>query len=286
MTRSMMLLLAALAGGPSWAHSQQAQPEVVQPGTISTDQNQTFPTIDPVDGSLWFSVYQRNFGRQIIVRAPWNGTSWQQPQPASFSLEGDRAPRFSPDGAWLYFTSARPVPQGVSLGDMNIWRVRRTAAGWSEPEVLPTPVNSPAGRNIHNVVTRQALYLASNRPGGAGRSDIYRIPLQGDGFGSAQRLGPQINDEYSQPDLYVSPDESWMIVAITDHPDGLGGDDLYFVERDGDGWGRPRNLGAGINSAEYEYGPSVSPDGAWLYFTSHRDGSAHVYRIPLSEIRP
>jgi Tol biopolymer transport system component len=48
-----------------------AHPEPVQPGVISTARHETFPAIDPVDGSLWFG------------------------------------PTVSPDGEWLYFTSHR-----------------------------------------------------------------------------------------------------------------------------------------------------------------------------------
>ncbi len=280
----LVLALALLAAGAT-AVAQDISPEMVQPGVISTETNQTFPSIDPQDGSLWFSVYQRSFGRQIIMRAPWNGTSWDEPRVASFSAEGDRAPRFNPDGSVLYFTSSRPVPASMALGEMNIWRVRRTADGWGVPEVLPAPVNGE-GRTIHNVSTSRAIYLASNRPGGAGRSDVYRVSLDGAGFGPAVPLGPTINDEHSQPDLYVSPDESWMILVITDHPSGLGGDDLYLVKREGERWGEPRNLGDIINSPEYEYGPSVSPDGTWLYYTSHRDGSANVWRVPLAAVLP
>lgn len=39
-----------------------------------------------------------------------------------------------------------------------------------------------------------------------------------------------------------------------------------------------------MTSEEYEYRPTLSPDGRWIHFTSHRRGSADIYRIPLSEI--
>lgn len=41
------------------------------------------------------------------------------------------------------------------------------------------------------------------------------------------------------------------------------------------------NLGPEINTAEYEYGPSVSADGRYLLFTSHRDGPANIYRADI-----
>ena len=155
---------------------------------------------------------------------------------------------------------------------------------WTPPRVLPAPVNSEKS-DIHVVETGNGdLYLASRRTGSLGESDIYRIPWADGLWGAEEHLPPPINDERSQSDLLVSPDGSWMILVVTDHPRGLGGDDLFLVRREDGRWGAPEHLPAPINSAEYEYGPSLSPDGATLYFTSHRRGSADVYRLPLSAL--
>lgn len=259
------------------------QPELVQPGVISTEGNETFPAVDPVDGSLWFSTYGGGFDQQTIHVAARSasGEGWSEPVVAPFSGRwGDRAPRFGPDPELLYFTSNRPVAGDGTPGDMNIWRVKRTEGGWGTPELVGAPVRSTEP-DIHAAVTEDGIWLASRRPGTLGASDIFRIAH---GASEAEHLGPPVNDEHSQSDLWVSADERVMILVVTDHPDGLGGDDLYLSRHDGDGWSPPENLGPGINTAEYEYGPTVSPDGAFLYFTSHRNGSADVYRIPAEAV--
>ena len=251
-----------------------AAPELVGPGTISTEANETFPAIDPRDGSLWLSIYEDAFDAQTIVVAERSASGWDAPEVAPFSgTQGDRAPRFAPDGDRLYFTSNRPVGEDSGSGDMNIWVVERDPDGaWSAPELVPPPVSS---EDIHSSIASDGtIYVASNRPGGRGRSDIYRIAASAVGAAEAELLGPAINDSLSQPDLYVSPDESWMVLVITDGPAGLGGDDLYLVHAEETGWSEPENLGAPINSEAYEYGPTLSPDGRYLYYTSHRNGSA------------
>lgn len=258
------------------------EPERIQPGTISSDVNETWPSVDPVDGSLWFSRYERNFNQQTILVAARDGDGWSTPTVATFSgSHGDRAPRFSPDGSTLYFTSDRPV-EGGEGGEMHVWAVDRTADGWGEPRRLPSPVNGEGSYDAHPSPTNEAIYVASTRPGSAGRSDVFRIPVNGTGWGAAEAM--PFNDALSQSDIVVAPDERWLVVVITDHPDGLGGDDLFVAERDGGGWGPLRHLPAPINSDEYEYGPSISPDGTMLYFTSHRGGSGDVYRIPVSAL--
>lgn len=83
--------------------------------------------------------------------------------------------------------------------------------------------------------------------------------------------------------MFIDPAQRYMILARTDDPSGLGGDDLFISARTaGGGWSAPRNLGRGVNTAEYEYGPLVSADGRTLYFTSHRGGNASLYRIPTA----
>jgi peptidoglycan-associated lipoprotein len=64
----------------------------------------------------------------------------------------------------------------------------------------------------------------------------------------------------------ISRDGSTLYFA-SDMPGGLGGNDLWKVERVGDAWGTPVNLGLDINTAGDEMFPSVRDDGT-LYFSS------------------
>jgi Tol biopolymer transport system component len=278
-----MLNFATSTAGQSGAGSASEGStvvEVVGAGVISTERKETFPAVGPMDGTLWFSVYDDSFDDQTIMFARRTDTGWTAPEVAPFSGEwGDRAPRFTADGSALYFSSNRPVEGMESGGDMNVWEVAITINGWGEPMLLKRPVNSDAN-DMHASMTNSSLWLASTREGSLGRSDVYRV----DQDGALYHLSAPINDELSQPDLWVSADESWMILVITNHPDGFGGDDLYLSRFEGDAWSVPENLGPGINTDEYEYGPTVSPDGEYLYFTSHRGGSADVYRVRLSSV--
>jgi ketosteroid isomerase-like protein len=264
--------------------ANRPEPQLVQDSVISAPgRNETWPSVDPVDGSLWFSVYDRDFDAQRLMRAASDSAGWRPAESVVFSTiqDGDRAPRFSADGRRLFFTSRRAAP-GRAAGDLNVWMVERRGSGWSPPSLLPEPVNSSA-RDMHaSVAPNGDVYLSSYRPGSRGRADLFRIPATASGYGPAEQLPDEINDERGQTDVLVSPDGTWLIVVVTDHPLGLGGDDLFLSRRTANGWTPLEHIPAPINSAEYEYGPSLSPDGRMLYFTSHRRGSADVYRLPIA----
>ncbi len=53
---------------------------------------------------------------------------------------------------------------------------------------------------------------------------------------------------------------------------GYGSCDIYFSYLDGDTWTQPRNIGAPINTNNWESQPSLSYDGKTLYFASNRPG--------------
>ncbi len=262
---------------------QAQEPERVQPGVVSLDdRKETFPAIDPRDGSLWFSVFEDNFNRQTIMTArPDPAGGWRMAEIAPFSGEyGDRAPRFSRDGSVLVFTSNRPV-EGMPEGDQNLWLVWRGEDGtWGEPKLLGPPVSSPAPDMHSSFSCDGRLWFASSREG-SDENDIW-VAVHG---GPAVRVPEPVSGGGHQPDLLVGPDGRWMILVVTEPPGGLGGDDLLFTRLEGDGWTTPILLDAPINTAGYEYGPTLSPNGQWLYFTSNRAGTADVWRVPLADVR-
>ena len=48
--------------------------------------------------------------------------------------------------------------------------------------------------------------------------------------------------------------------------DGVGGFDIWYINKSGSGWSRPANPGKPLNSEGHDGNPSLSPDGERLYF--------------------
>ena len=114
------------------------------------------------------------------------------------------------------------------------------------------------------------LYFSSDRHGGEGGLDIYRSLPTDDGGRRVENLGRPVNGPHGDDLPFIAPDASYLIFA-SDRPGGLGARDLYLSFPTSDGWGAPLNLGAPINSEQWDIYPTVSPDGRYLFFT-RRDG--------------
>ena len=74
------------------------------------------------------------------------------------------------------------------------------------------------------------------------------------------------SDEYSCGHPSLTSDGQKMYFA-SDMPGGIGGTDIYVVEREGGKWGTPRNLGRPINTEGEEMFPFIHEDGT-LYYSS------------------
>jgi len=78
---------------------------------------------------------------------------------------------------------------------------------------------------------------------------------------------------YWETQATISCDEQ-LLFFVSNRPGGLGGSDIYVCERMDDGsWGKPSNLGDGVNTPGDEEAPFLSNDGQNLYFSStgHRN---------------
>ena len=270
------------------AHSRVEAQEAVlfEDGLISTaDRGEAFPFFAPDGTQLFFSTHNSEWSFHTLYVTSRESDSWTEAELLPFSGKySDRAPRLSPDGRSLYFSSNRFL-KGHPQGDYNIWVVRRATHGsWGEPEALPETVNTPA-HEYHAVITRKGeLFFSRVTDPERDAHDIF-VSVRGEGgFSEAVKVGPPISDGHSQPDIFVAPDGDFMILVITDGPQSHGGDDLYVSYRHDGDWTVPMNLGPRVNTEGYDYGPSVSPDGRLLMYTRHDRGLGDIYAVLVEDL--
>lgn len=123
---------------------------------------------------------------------------------------------------------------------------------------------TPDGNNI---------YFVSDRPGGYGGRDIYRIVRMPDGsWSDPQNLGPQINTPYDEESPFIAIDNKTMYFA-SNGPSSMGGFDIFVSVRDNDNnWSEPINLGYPINSTGDDLFYTTTVDGMRGYLSSFRKG--------------
>ncbi|MEL7421389.1 MAG: hypothetical protein AAFN81_00275 [Bacteroidota bacterium] len=252
-------------------------------GGINTSAEEAFPSFDFQQQTLYF-----NREGQIFLSQLRNG-QWDEPALVPFfSGFNDTAPALSPDGSRLLFTSNRECHPS-DLRKKNLWVAERTSNGWGAAYCLPEPVNIDSLGDYHGSIASSGRYyfVSYQRPGGYGRSDLYLAEEdpQTKTF-SVQNLGPAINTENSEADVFIDPDERYLLFASTDREDSYGLDDIYISRNQVEGWSKPENLGPLVNSFAYEYGAWVDAKSGFLYFNSYRRGTSDIYRMPLRDVEP
>lgn len=260
-------------------------PEIFAPGIISLNNRfETYPTLSPDGNEMFFTVVNAGWSHGKILHSQKINGSWTEPDTASFSRNNyiNWESLISPDGKRQFFASNRPPSS-----DIDIWMVERTADNtWSDPFRLNDPVNSDAEDGSACVSNNGNLYFKSRRSGGIGGSWLYRAKLKESSYSEVESLGNIIKTGQGETEPFISEDESYLIFISETRAGGYGGWDLWICfKRKDNSWTEPVNMGADINSADDEYGPRVSPDGKFLFFTREERGKTmDIYWVSASTI--
>jgi Tol biopolymer transport system component len=176
-------------------------------------------------------------------------------------------PFVTKDGKSLYFTVILPPPSG-KIWQSDIYRVNRTANGWSVAEKLDSAINSFASEWHISFTTNNIAYFTSERENGTSalHGDIFRAELKDNKFINVTKLPAPVNTDYNNSDPLIAPDESYLIFH-SNRPGGFGEHDLYISFNDKEHWTDPVNMGIGINTDGWEMAPSLTPDGKYLLYT-------------------
>ena len=259
-----------------------AEPIVFSEGNISTGDDESHPAFTPDGGTLFFLKNTPSFNHWTIVVSQYGGGKWGTPEVATFSGQySDADPFITQDGRNLFFISTRPV-DGKPKEDTDIWVIEKGASGWGEPRHLGPLINSNSSEWFPTITKDGTLYFGSDRPGGKGRTDIWRSKLVNGKYSEPENLGDAINSPASEVEPYIAPDESFIIFAAAGRPDGKGAFDLYISYYKNGLWTKGENLGDRINSSAWDFAPKISPDGKYFFFTSNRSFADRPLEKPLS----
>lgn len=138
--------------------------------------------------------------------------------------------------------------------EKNIYLARMIDMKFFESLKLDSTVNMAGFQSINPFVTSDGKYLffSSNRPGGYGGFDIWRIELDeyGNPTGEPYNLGEPLNSEYDELAPFFHEVSGSMFFSSDGHA-SMGGLDIFKSNYDpeADYFEMPVNLGIPINSA-------------------------------------
>ena len=148
-----------------------------------------------------------------------------------------------------------------------------------------TKINDKEAWETHCYVTPDGrnMYFSSNRNGGYGGRDIYRVVLLPDRtWSEPMNLGPTINTPHDEESPFMSIDNKTLYFA-SNGPGSVGGFDIFVSVIYGNNeWSDPVNLGFPVNSYDDDLFYTETIDGRKGYITSIRPdthGEKDIYEV-------
>jgi len=141
-------------------------------------------------------------------------------------------------------------------GGWDLWQASLKQGRWQDPQ--PLPINTTAN-DFDPAFSADGrwLYFFSNRDGGVGGDDLYRVAVRADGvFGNAENLGPGVNSKGDEWAPAPSRDGKSLLFASNGFG-GAGRHDLFVARWDGSAFGDRKPV-PGVNTRADEF------DAAWL----------------------
>lgn len=247
------------------------KPIVFAPGLLSTEHTESISAISSNGKEIWYSVSLGHTRPAMMIVREKDGC-WIDPEEFTFSndMRADRI-SYAPDGQRIYFSSGGRDADGNPTGNYDIWYADKTESNWSKPKLLGPPVNTDANERQPFISANGKLYFTSGRPESLGGLDVYCSDIVNGKFTEPKNMGKPVNSNRWEWDIFVSPDENYLIVGSNRDSDDPDSFDLFISYRDNNGnWTEPKNMGPSINSSETESGVVLSPDGKYLFYHSGR----------------
>lgn len=207
------------------------------------------------------------------------GDSLSKPKRYSNKVDtkyNESSPIITKDGQTMYFTrnnfnKGRRGIDSEFTTLLKIYRAELIDGKWKN--ITELPFNSDQYSTAHPVLnaSENMMYFVSDRPGGFGESDIWRVSVTSTGFGIPENLGADINTDGRETFPFVTSDNE--LYFSSDAREGLGGLDIYATKIRPDGrLTRVQNIGAPVNSNADDFAYIINKNTGRGYFSSNREG--------------
>jgi hypothetical protein len=180
----------------------------------------------------------------------YSQNKWQGP---FIVFEGFIAPALSVNDSIMY------MQKNVGGEETSFYSVR-TEIGWSEPVKL---LSMNLRTHYYQETNSKNFYVSSVLPGHNGYNELCKLIVQNPDT-TIQSLGKPINSTNNGMDFFIAKDESYLLFNYQ-YPGTAS--DFYISYKKNGNWTNPKSFGAITNTSNWEYGPYITKDSKYLFFS-------------------
>lgn len=161
----------------------------------------------------------------------------------------------------------------VKVGQQGLYKATKMDGKWTNIEALP--FNSTSYSVTHPSLSKdgKTLYFSSNMPGGVGESDIWKVTIDANSYGTPQNLGTTVNTPGKENFPFITEDN--MLYFASSGKQGFGGLDVFKINLNES---EPaQNVGKPVNTEKDDFSFSFNTSKNIGYFSSNRNGSDAIY---------
>ena len=224
---------------------------------LRTDSNQVSNRgiYSPQDGKYFEDVY--------VSYKNFKTNQWGPPELADFNRPNSNQATVSvsADGQFLYFY------KDDNEGNGDIYVSERDDDNYYSPKKLSAVNSSAWETHVTSSIDGNIMFFVSDREGGYGGRDIYRlVKLPNGEWSEPFNVGPPINTPFDEDSPFLHPDAKTFYFSSNGEK-SMGGFDIFHTQLNNEGkWTDPVNMGYPLNTVEDD-----------LYFTTNADGKNGFY---------
>ena len=177
------------------------------------------------------------------------------------------------DGNTLYFSgnvarTQKEHKKAKTTNQYQLFQATKENDTWTNIQPLPFNVEGFSSGHPNLSPNEDWMYFASDRFGGEGEMDLYRVARSAEGsFGVPENLGSTINTPFAEGFPTVVKDTLYF--SSKAHTN-MGGIDIFYSVMSPNGFSDPVNLGTPINSIADDFAILPHPSGLSTLIASNR----------------
>lgn len=191
-------------------------------------------------------------------------------------INNDKIVGLSTDGQTMYV-----------VRDGDIYEARMGLDKWEEAVKMGGNINSEYNESgVTITLDDKIMYFVSDRPGGFGGKDIYKVMrLPNGAWSRALNMGPIVNSSYDEETPFIHSDKKTLYFSSKGHQN-MGGYDVFKTVFENGIWNEPQNLKYPINSVDDELSYTIVGSGKVAYYTGYSEigkGGTDIFKVVLKD---